>query len=259
MNTHHPNSMPPAVRAPHADPFGQFRGAPLGRRRRAKYSAVLFGLFLLFAAIPFMLDANLPDRAGGAEDADEAMAMNLSTTYAEWKLRFGALDDQCQVDRGVAGTMTVNYDCGQWKAQIMGMAEVKSDNDAIATALSRSVRVINASDTGDMGAHKITDEALKINPEVLQRSGAKDVWMSDPYSSEQTAGDGVGGHDASELSHYTVGFYKPSAKDDSQGLLVTVQVSGEQLDEAHARVEKLVETARIAPGSEADTAGGSDV
>lgn len=252
MSMHHHQPTPaPAVRAPHADPFGQFRGAPLNRGRRARYSSLVFGLVLLLSGLPFLLDASLPAAEPTQEDANAVMETNLANTYGEWKLRFGALDDQCSVTRNFVDMNAVNYDCGDWSARVTSMAGVESYDSAVATALNRSVRVLTFSDTGDMGSHQITEEALKINPDVLKASEAKDIWMSDPYRNSGRSldeMDSFGQQEGARMHNYAVGFFKPNADDDVHGMLVTVEVTAEQLDEAHEYVERVLETAKVAPG-----------
>lgn len=248
MSMHHHQPTPaPAVRAPHADPFGQFRGAPLNRGRRARYSSLVFGLVLLLSGLPFLLDASLPARDISPSDAEEVMETQV-VTYEDWRLGFGELDEHCEISRNIMDMTVASFECGKWSGRMTGMAGVPAYDEAVATALSRSVRVMTFSETGDMGAHNITDEALKLNPSVLDDTGAQDVWMSDPYKTSTQGFDGANGQSSPVQTHYAVGMFKADPEDDAHGMLVTVEVSADGLDAAHEIVEKLLETATVHSG-----------
>lgn len=218
IDFHHPAQ---AIRAPHADPFGQFRGAPLNRKRRARYSVVVVLILAVLGLVPYLIDATLPEPEGSQMTVDGAHT-DFVNTDAEWPLRFDVLEE-CDVVRNPVALYFAQFDCGDWDARVMGMAQVDNDLSAMALAANRSIRAMESADVEDMAPHDITTDVKLVKPDVLEATGADAVLMTDPFQWGWVEDNGAHG---GTTMNYAVSFFRAYDMEGvDQGSLVTVEIS----------------------------------
>lgn len=221
---------PGVIRAPHADPFGQFRGAPLSMRRRVSYSALLFGVLLVVGVLPFILDATLPAQSED-NNSTSAVLEEYIITDGEWPLTLDLLEECTAVPKPEV-FYSVGFECKDKDVRVIGMDDVVN----APLAVDRSVRAMAYAPAESMGAKDATDHAKRVNPQVLERAGANKVFMTDPYAAK-----GRGGAD-SEIS-YAVAFLRQTEGPEAGGQLVTFEVTSDNMDAAFAAAEEVMKTA----------------
>lgn len=220
---------PEIIRAPHADPFGQFRPAPTGGRRT---TIVTVGIVIAVAVafvVPFILDANLElsdDRFFSTEDVLEEYV----PTEVLWPLTFSSLDRCDGVSNGEL--MVANFDCRNSQVRITGLEDVT--NPLISTV--RSAQSLGYEQVDTTAVNVFTARALQMNPELTKDAELDDIYLVNPmYSANPLASD--------KDTSYVVTFYQEPRSEIHDGVLVAVEVTANTADVAYQETEDIVRSA----------------
>lgn len=95
---------------------------------------------------------------------------------------------------------------------------------------------------------RYTETALEIAPELKERTGVTDVWVTDYYevAAANDEGEDVDPFSDADLSR-TVGFFREDEGGDGEGTLVSLQVTARGVDSTKAMVNELLKTAELRP------------
>ncbi|MBC2682596.1 hypothetical protein [Corynebacterium anserum] len=223
MNDFHHPAQP--LRAPHADPLGRFRGAPLNGKRRAKYSMVVVLILVMLGVVPFLIDASLPRPQSPQMTTDDAYTSFVNTD-TDWPLRFSFLEE-CDVVRDPIAFYYAQFDCGDVDVRVMGMPQVDKDLPAMALAMNRSIRAMEKAQVDDLSPHEVTRNMESTHHQLLESTGVDTILMTDPFQLGWISSNGAHG---GFTMNYAVGFFRGhNSTGSNQGSLVTVDVSTKPL------------------------------
>ena len=220
---------PEIIRAPHADPFGQFRPAPTSGRRTTIVTVGIFIAVAIVFVVPFILDATLEpsnDRFSSTEDVLEEYV----PTDVLWPLTFSSLD---RCDEVSTGELTVaNFDCGYSQVRITGLEDVT--NPLLSTV--RSAQSLGYEQVDTAAVNAFTAQALQMNPELKMDAELDVINLVNPmYSANPLASEAD--------TSYVVTFYQEPRSDVHDGVLVTVEVTASTADLAYQETKVIVRSA----------------
>lgn len=136
------------------------------------------------------------------------------------------------------------FSCPSSQVEAVSMLAVKDQ----ALAVDRAIRAINFADLQSMRPVRYTETALEIAPELKERTGVTDVWVTDYYevAAANDEGEDVDPFSDADLSR-TVGFFREDDGGDGEGTLVSLQVTARGVDSTKAMVNELLKTAELRP------------
>lgn len=216
---------------------------PVGKARRNRYVAAVGAAAVLGLAAPVAVNAALTAEAPAHyADSAEAFDENLMS-FADWPLDFGVLRD-CAAPITEDAMIAPEFVCPSAQVEVVSMLSVKDR----ALAVDRAIRAINFADLQSMRPVRYTETALEIAPELKQRTGVAEVWVSDYYevaaaSDEDEDFDPFSDADLSRM----VAFYREDEGGDGEGTFVSVQITARGVDSTKAMVNELLKTAELRP------------
>lgn len=175
-------------------------------------------------------------------DSAEAFDENLMS-FADWPLDFGVLRD-CAAPKTEDAMVAPEFSCPSSQVEVVSMPSVKDQ----ALAVDRAIRAINFADLQSMRPVRYTETALEIAPELKERTGVTDVWVTDYYevAAANDEGEDIDPFSDADLSR-TVGFFREDKGADGEGTLVSLQVTARGVDSTKAMVNELLRTAELRP------------
>ncbi|WP_232620241.1 hypothetical protein [Corynebacterium urealyticum] len=216
---------------------------PFGKARRNRYVAAVGAAAVLGLAAPVAVNAALTAEAPAHyANSAEAFDENLMS-FADWPLDFGVLRD-CAAPITEDAMVAPEFICPSAQVEVVSMLSVKDQ----ALAVDRAIRAINFADLQSMRPVRYTETALEIAPELKQRTGVNEVWVSDYYevAAASDEDEDVDPFSDADLSR-TVAFYREDEGGDDEGTLVSVQVTARGVDSTKAMVNELLKTAELRP------------
>lgn len=234
----------PPPRVPVADPHGWYRPAPTNRKTSAGYLFAVLGAVIVLCLIPYFVDRALPENSVEG-NASELLTTQLRTATS-WPLTFEALE-QCTGDPGFNVDERVYLECSASNVNVIGMADVKDDPNAVATAFDRAVRAMWSIVSADVGPRDDTADAQARVPGLLERSGADQVWISEYFAVDAELPGDVGLAPTAQGVHRSVGFFRGSGDSAfTGGDLVVVDVVASTERDVDEALNRVIETAREA-------------
>lgn len=216
---------------------------PFGKARRNRYVAAVGAAAVVGLAGPAAVNAALTAEAPAHyANPAEAFDENLMS-FADWPLDFGVLRD-CTAPKTEDAMVAPEFSCPSSQVEVVSMLSVKDP----ALAVDRAIRAINFADLQSMRPVRYTETALEIAPELKERTGVTDVWVTDYYevAAANDEGEDVDPFSDADLSR-TVGFFREDDGGDGEGTLVSLQVTARGVDSTKAMVNELLKTAELRP------------
>ena len=146
-----------------------------------RYTVLVLVLAAAFLLFPILLDAILPEREttspGQAELYDKSLL-----SFGDWPLTFEALDG-CTPPSGIGAPGSVEFDCGDVKATVIGMAGV----DDPVHAVERSIRALDPMGWRGVKPEDFSHTVGEIKPHLMDDIGAERVYLTD-YSAADLGG-----------------------------------------------------------------------
>ncbi|PZO97526.1 MAG: hypothetical protein DI609_12955 [Corynebacterium urealyticum] len=216
---------------------------PFGKARRNRYVAAVGAATVLGLAGPVAVNAALTAKAPAHyANPAEAFDENLMS-FADWPLDFGVLRD-CAAPITEDAMVAPEFSCPSSQVEVVSMLAVQDQ----ALAVDRAIRAINFADLQSMRPVRYTETALEIAPELKERTGVTDVWVTDYYevAAANDEGEDVDPFSDADLSR-TVGFFREDDGGDGEGTLVSLQVTARGVDSTKAMVNELLKTAELRP------------
>ncbi|WP_311488820.1 hypothetical protein [uncultured Corynebacterium sp.] len=216
---------------------------PFGKARRNRYVAAVGAAAVVGLAGPVAVNAALSAEAPAHyANPAEAFDENLMS-FADWPLDFGVLRD-CAAPITEDAMVTPEFSCPSSQVEVVSMLSVKDQ----ALAVDRAIRAINFADLQSMRPVRYTETALEIAPELKERTGVTDVWVTDYYevAAANDEGEDVDPFSDADLSR-TVGFFREDEGGGGEGTLVSLQVTARGVDSTKAMVNELLKTAELRP------------
>lgn len=218
-------------------------GVPFGKSRRNRYVAAVGAAAVVGLAGPVAVNAALTVEAPAHyANPAEAFDENLMS-FADWPLDFGVLRD-CAAPKTEDAMAAPEFSCPSSQVEVVSMLSVKDP----ALAVDRAIRAINFADLQSMRPVRYTETALEIAPELKERTGVTDVWVTDYYevAAANDEGEDVDPFSDADLSR-TVGFFREDDGGDGEGTLVNLQVTARGVDSTKAMVNELLKAAELRP------------
>lgn len=222
---------PQIVRAPHADPFGQFRAIPMDSKRVGWFSGIVLTLLATILLFPFLVDALLKPTDSASMTANEALEETLPT-FAEWPVTFAELET-CDVVRTDDITVA-SFDCRFGKVRVTGMSQV-SDPEL---ATIRSARMLGYQVGTDARVSRADADVNEGDQAYPFDSDADSYYLMDQSdSADPRAGEG-------DIS-YVGSMYRRGDAGTSDGVLLTVEVSTYSADFSYVEVTDVLGSAEV--------------